>query len=258
MKHYLNRYGACTLTITAIASLALTPARAGERDASNPDVLDPRSCAYDSTYAQWSVRFWQWALKLPATHHPLFDTADLSTGQSGPVWFLGGKFCATTPGAPPCNPQVADRSGTIPEGVALFFPMINGEASTVEGNGTNYIDLRNTIQPEIDLVDTSTLACEMDGKPIKDLDQYRVLSPLFTYALASHDNVWAATGETTGNQPVPIPDGATTQAVSDGYYILLAPPPPGKHTLHFHAAIPAFGFSLDVTYHLTVAGRDLE
>ena len=33
---------------------------------------------------------------------------------------------------------------------------------------------------------------------------------------------------------------------------MLAPLPAGEHTVHFHGAIPAFDFVLDVTYHLTV------
>ena len=236
--------GALSVVLAAGAALG------DERDR-GPVVLPPQSCAFGKSYAEWSAEQWQWALKLPATHHPLFDNAPVSTGQSGPVWFLGGKFCATTPGSPPCNPQVAERTVTIPAGKALFFPIIDSECSAVEGNGTSYIDLRNCVQPGIELV--AGLVCEIDGRAVPNLEQYRVLSPLFMYTLASHDNVWAAVGETVGSPPVPIPDGVTTPSVSDGYFIMLAPLSVGKHELHFHAEIPAFGFSLDVSYHITVA-----
>ena len=233
------------LAAAAMVSLAGSMAFAGGGDPGNPWVVPPQSCAFGQSYAAWSVNFWQWALKLPATQHPLFDTADVSTGQSGPVWFLGGKFCPTTAGTQ-CNPQLADRTCTIPEGKALFFPIINAEASTIEGNGSTFIDLRNAAQSYTDPVDTTKLACEVDGAPVNNLDQYRALSPLFDYTLAAHDNVWAAVGE-------PVPDGATTPSVSDGYYVMLAPLPAGKHTLHFHAEIPSYSYTLDVTYHLTVA-----
>jgi hypothetical protein len=149
---------------------------------------------------------------------------------------------------------VADRTVTIPAGKALFFAIIDAECSAVEGNGSSYIDFRNCVQPSIDQV--TGLACQIDGHAVPNLDQYRVLSPLFMYTLASHDNVWAAVGETVGNPPVPIPDGVTTPAVSDGYFIMLAPLSVGRHELHFHAEIPAFGFSLDVTYHITVVAAD--
>ena len=83
----------------AVAALSLIlaagAALADDGDRS-PQVLPPQSCAFGKSYAEWSVKQSQWALKLPATHHPLFDNAPVSTGQSGPVWFLGGRFCATT------------------------------------------------------------------------------------------------------------------------------------------------------------------
>ena len=36
--------------------------------------------------------------------------------------------------------------------------------------------------------------------------------------------------------------------------LMLAPLPPGTHTIHFHSELPDFGFVLDVTYNLTVGG----
>ncbi|HEY5912303.1 MAG TPA: hypothetical protein VJA21_17005 [Verrucomicrobiae bacterium] len=242
------------LRLVAALGVALSMnAAPGDGREHAPQVLPAQTCAFGKSYAEWSVEWWRWAMKLPATQHPLFDTAPVGTGQSGPVWFLGGKFCASGPGAPPCNPQAAERTVTIPAGKALFFPLVNSECSGLEGNGTTYVELRNCVQPAID--GATGLACEIDGNSVPDLDQFRVLSPLFTYTLASHDNVWAAVGGTVGNPPQPIPNGVTTPSVADGYYVLLAPLAVGRHELHFHAAIPAFTFSLDVTYHITVAPR---
>ena len=42
------------------------------------------------------------------------------------------------------------------------------------------------------------------------------------------------------------------RSVADGYYLLLPPQTAGAHTIHVHGAIPAFNFTLDVSYHLTV------
>ena len=39
-------------------------------------------------------------------------------------------------------------------------------------------------------------------------------------------------------------------AMTDGIWLMLPPPKPGQHTIHFTAH--RSGFSLDVTYHLTV------
>src|SRR5262249_50652892 len=53
----------------------------------NPDVLPINSQPYGMSYGQWSAAFFQWEFSLPADHNPLSDTADLSTGQAGHVWF---------------------------------------------------------------------------------------------------------------------------------------------------------------------------
>jgi len=39
-------------------------------------------------------------------------------------------------------------------------------------------------------------------------------------------------------------------AVADGYWLMLAPLSPGEHQVHFSSGRP--GFSLDVTYDLTI------
>jgi hypothetical protein len=173
----------------------------------------------------------------------LFDTAGLSEGQSGPVWFLGGKFCATD--NPNCHPESAVRRGKVPEGKYLFFPILNGECSTIEGNGTTEAELRTCVQGMVDGV--TNLSCEVDGVAVTGLEQDRFLSGLFTYTLAEHDNVWKALGTTS------VPDGASTPAVGDGYYVMLNPLPAGNHTVRFHGELPAYNFALDVTYTLEVA-----
>ena len=48
-----------------------------------------------------------------------------------------------------------------------------------------------------------------------------------------------------------LPAGAYAPAVADGYYLLLAPLPPGPHTITF-GGTDGTGFSQDITYHITV------
>jgi len=209
----------------------------------NPGVLPPESPQFGKTYGQWAAAWWQWALALPATEHPLFDTADCSTGQKGKVWFLGGKFCNT--GDPNCN-GTAVRTCSVPSGKAIFFPIVNTECSTAEGNGSTEQQLRDCANMIID--GARKISAELDGESLKQLSvnqRYRSDSPLFIWTLASHDNVLAATGE-------PIADGTSSPAVADGVHLMLAPLSPGPHTLHFHGEFPAFNFGLDITYYLTV------
>src|SRR5262249_21173167 len=56
-------------------------------------VILPRNGTYfGKTYEQWAASWWQYKLSRPVVSNPLIYTsgADCSTGQSGPVWFLGG------------------------------------------------------------------------------------------------------------------------------------------------------------------------
>ena len=67
-----------------------------------------------------AAEHWKWTYSLPADAHPLTDTADVNTGQSGPVWFLGGTWAPTTD----LNGNVigiADRHVTVPVGKATVL-----------------------------------------------------------------------------------------------------------------------------------------
>src|SRR5438046_3826702 len=100
----------------------------------DPIIIPRDSVTYGRTYGDWAAAWWQWALSIPASHHPLFDTADCGVGQSGPVFFLGGKACSTLDTH--CDFGHADRICTVPSGKALFFPVINTEDSTLEESQT--------------------------------------------------------------------------------------------------------------------------
>jgi hypothetical protein len=194
-------------------------------------VLPIQAHAFGKTYANWSAAWWQWALSIPADNHPLTDTADVSTGQKGAVWFLGGYFGSTT----------AARHCTIPPGKALFFPILNVECSTVEPPpffGADEEELRANAKAFVD--PATDLFAEVDGVSIQNLDQYRTQSPLFSFD-APQPNVLGVAGPIQG------------ESVSDGYYLLIPPLPVGEHTIHFGGTFPQFNFTIDVTYHITVS-----
>jgi hypothetical protein len=211
----------------------------------NPGVIPVNATFHGLTYGEWSARWWQWAFSLPIDQHPLFDTADCSEGQSGPVWFLGATFVSTTT---PNGETLAfaDRTCSVPAGVSLFFPVANAEASTIEGNGATDAELRSAAEFFQDFV--QNLSCEVDGKSIEGLDGYRVQSPLYTFGPLPDNNILQSFG-------LDAPAGSTSLSVADGVYLMLAPLPVGPHTIHFHAEIPDFLFFIDVTYHLDVIAR---
>src|SRR5262245_49939125 len=79
--------------------------------ASPGSVLAPSTNPYGQSYGQWSVKWWQWAVSIPGNNHPLLDTGPCSVAQSGPVWFLGGRFNSGGP---------VTRTCMVPPGTALF------------------------------------------------------------------------------------------------------------------------------------------
>jgi hypothetical protein len=232
---------------------AAASTRAEAKDA-QPGVLPPQSHPYGKTYAQWSAEHWKWVYSLPVDQHPLYDTADVGTGQPFEhVWFLGGTYTAT-PDANGNIAAVANRDVTIPAGTALFFPITDVEASVLEGNGTTEAELRGTAQSLEDHAQGMT--CTIDDRTVNHLDHHRIQSPLFTIGPLPANNVFEASGVTA-------PAGTTTLSVSDGVFVMVAPLSVGGHTIHFTGSLVFtlaqdgfdFSFSQDITYNLTVSPR---
>jgi hypothetical protein len=225
-------------------------------------VIPRDSVAFGRTYSDWAAAWWQWALSISATAHPLFDTADCGTGQTGPVFFLGGKVCASN--APSCTPGSATRSCTVDTSKgfkALFFPVVNTEDSGLEESRPSSQTpacipeqpnptincMRKAAQDSID--PTTNLSVAIDGQTIPNLkSDFRVTSPAFDFTLPSHDNLFNAVGEG------PFNGGTYSLAVDDGVYVMIAPLSKGTHTLHFKGTFPQFKppFAIDITYNLTV------
>jgi hypothetical protein len=215
-------------------------------------VIMPDSLAYGRTYSEWSAAWWQWTFSIPVAGHPLFDNGDCSVGQSGPVWFLGGKFC---PSGQTCSGS-ATRSCSVPAGKALFFPILNTEDSAPEepnwgcGNmfppltGGTIAEMRQCVQ--YFFTGIYNLKADVDGKSIHNLQRdFRVQSVEFGVTWPD-DNVLTAIGEG------PFIAGTYSPVVDEGVYLMLPPLSTGNHTLHFKGSFPN-GFTEDITYNLVVA-----
>ncbi len=91
-----------------------------------------------------------------------------------------------------------------------------------------------------------TLAVEIDGVPVTNLEDYRTPTRVFT-ALFPVDNIFGITAN-----ECPRVNGlfACSPSAGNGIYLMLAPLRPGRHVIHFSVS----GF-FDVTYRLTVEGK---
>ncbi len=222
------------LTLATTVSVAVGPATA---DASGDATIPPTGDTYYQSYADWGDEWWNWAVKAPAHVNPLLDTTGQfgHGGQGGPVWFLAG----TSSGS-------VERSLTVPPQKAFFFPLINSAWWTPE-DGQTEADVRAIANYVADEVDD--LFCELDGMPCtpNDLFTYRAESEPGGFTLRILPNSLLAG---FGYDP-----GDRAPAVSDGYWVMLAPLSPGEHELHFGGEASSLDFAVEATYHLAVTGQ---
>jgi hypothetical protein len=216
------------LLVAATAGLA----QAGSRS------LPPHANAYGSGYAELAADWLEWVLSIPAATNPLFDASGVNAaaGQSGKVWFLVG-----TVGGP------AQRAIAVPNGKALFFPIVNyfwvnaPELGDEPWSPAQETYVRGYLAG---VVDTAYgLALEVDGQTVPNVHGLRVAGAVGACMLPD-DNIFGVPFE-----PVPHP------CVADGYWVLLPPLSTGSHTIRFVGGIASQGFALDVTYQIVV-GRE--
>jgi len=229
-----------------------TRTRAEDRE--YPRVIDSDSVVFGRTFGEWSAAWEQWAYSIKVDQHPLFDNGDCTVAQSGPVWFLGGKFCAN--GAT-CSATGVVRSCNVPRGKALYFPVINGEDSALE----EVVAQEHSTDPDPEFYqqiagmrvfeDTNMTGmpvyCSVDGAWIPDLQRrFRVQSVAFGFTIPDNNYLKAVYPSSMSGG---FKAGTYYPAIDDGYYVMLAPLAPGHHTLHFGGGNPTW---LDITYHLHV------
>ena len=216
----------------------------------SPPVYVRDAVVFGRAYGEWSAAWHQWADSMPANKHPLFDTASCSEGQSGPVWFLGGRFCAPEIN-PDCVSAPAVRECAVPAGKALYFPVLNISCLVTEATNNLCLDagpfitqMRAAMAGTMD--QTTGLKVTLDGNPLKvNLKRdFRVQSPVYT-TIMPDGNLLQALGE-------PVIGAGTYIGVDDGVYVMLKPLRKGEHILNFKGTFPQFDFSLDFTYKLVV------
>jgi hypothetical protein len=220
MNHLASRL--LPMTAAVLCALCLGSAQASEHDD------EARSSAW-----------WQWAVSIPPAHNPLLDTSGQAcmVGQRGDVWFLAGSFGGT-----------ASRHCSVPEGVTLFFPVVNAINFDTPGvcgqvGRLSVADLRKGSAGFINGIVRKNVT--LDGQPLRHVQ--RVRSPVFAVAVPK-DNLFNSSN-------CVLPDAVYPRAVDDGYYAQIEALSVGEHTLQITAS-NGTGFDLNVTYRLNVVARD--
>ena len=206
----------------------------------NPGIIPPHAKPYGQTYGEWTAAWWQWALSIPEATNPLVTSGEFcDEGQSGPVWFYAGNFGWDE-----------EKFCTMPKGKALFMPVYNwvfGSAvwdcePTLPGVPCDVPTLRAAAAAAV--LAAEVMEVTIDGVDVQNIFDYRALSPdPFSITLPE-------------NSVIGEPAGEYFPHVSDGYWLMLAPLPPGEHTLRVYVYapdVPIYGtIEFEVITHLTV------
>jgi hypothetical protein len=201
-------------------------------DSVNPGIYSTDSAPYGISYQQWTARFWQWLYSLPADQHPRenYTPEKCANGQQGPVWFLD---------APLSGKQ--ERTCTIPAGKSILAAVLNGQCDTGDSSLRTDADVRKCATEGNDY---GVISGTLDGVEIKNLDQYRIDSGFYNITHTA-DNIYD------------LPAGGLYRAFTNGYFVFLEPPAPGKHDLHLSVSVanpinPQYNYAAEWTYHLII------
>jgi hypothetical protein len=243
----------------------ITPARAGAAAATSP-VVPPNSSVGGLTYSQWAALQWDWELETPYSNinsspvlTPNPGTAanpaavDCTLGQSGSVWFLAGTTFAQ-------GYSTAYRSCTIPAGVDLFFPIIDGWVDNLNcppaPPGTLTAPQMKQIESSFVESIQPGVTANIDGANVPGLNSgktaFQVASNGFSYLLPANNALGVLFCNGT-----PFPAGTTTPspgAFANGVYLMLSPLSSGVHHISFfaQAGTGSGAVTENVSYTLTV------
>jgi hypothetical protein len=246
-----------TGSLLLIMSLTVVPGLNFVRaQGTDPYTFPVNSSPYGIPYKDWTAKWAAWLDAIPKSHNWDFKNApgvkyvpeDCSYRQdpASPVFFL--------PWVGPAQGATATMTCVVPQNKAILI--------SVDAGTSDYSDptvKTKTPTELIKIVSKSNVYPNefhaiLDGHPLDLINDeaHKVTSDLFNLTLPK-DNVW---GEPEG------PDKAITQ----GWWIMLKPLPPGQHTVHYTTGYrdsrsdptipPGQGnlapYIQDVTYHLIV------
>ena len=223
--------------IVAAALVVLVASRAQANGGAS--IVPINGNALGRIYSGLAADWWKWAVQTPTPSNALVDTTGINCtkNQINHLWFLAGTAGGGT----------ITRTCTVPKLTFLFFPLANDFYGAFLNDPDNQ-RTEDFVRSQTTCVLGAIVHAEIDGVAVKNPQQYLEQSPLFILHLPT-DNIYGLT-------PDVVPGLTLDPSVDRGYYLLLEPLPPGKHTIHFTSAPPSSTACVsqqDVTYHLTIS-----
>jgi hypothetical protein len=205
-----------------LTALALAVAASAASAADSP-LLPVDQKVAGASQSEWSRAWWQWAASFEMSESPASDRTGERCGarQQGAVWFLAGTY-----GSPRTQ-----RACSVPSGKYLFFPLINYVAVPPADADVGCQDVVDAADERTQGV--SNLVLRIDGQPQAGLEAHRVTT----------QGCFDAGALTRPHQ-------AMFPAAGNGWYVMLKPLAPGRHTIDFGGRLAgntqAISYTLDV------------
>ena len=198
----------------------------------------PGDSPFGNSFAAWCEAWVKHLYAIPCEQHPLVAGDGIrEMTQDGPVYFLSGALGGTV-----------HRTVAIPKGKGIFFPVLNYTATYPCRKYSGFKPAPGQSLQEFlqfnaaSMVNqAANMSVSLDGVRINDVVRYRVTTPLFYFIAAP---------ELTCLDPCVT--GELQPGLTDGYWVMLKPLSPGKHTLHYRGSYPKLGWVMDVTYEILV------
>ncbi|WP_431052347.1 hypothetical protein [Roseateles sp. L2-2] len=206
--------------LAATAASAAAPEASSSAAAPASPLLGPDEQVGWVTQAEWSRRWWEWALSFDDDINPIADPSGVQCGnrQSGDVFFLAGTYGTAR----------TVRTCRVPADKYLFFPLINYVVMPNGGAVRSCMEISGTAARVTN--GAEMLVLEVDGVRYGDLQRHRQASPECFNAWARH------------------PSGARLfPTASNGYYVMLKPLTRGRHTINFGGALPRMSQAVSYT-----------
>ena len=243
----------CEVAMLLMVAGALSPAVAHNDDnGGSIEVVEPGRVLFGESYNELTGKWSNWLAREPIATNPALDNdgSFCDRNQQGEVWFLAGTFGGAIDEDP-----IADRTCKVPAGQGIFFPIFSVISFAPDflktppcQDLTEAVDqIRCDVNDDVAIAPHVALEVRLDGKPVADLFAYRIQSGPggFTFRIAP-------------GSPLTffgVAPGKRKPAVADGYWILLKPPSPGRHTVSFSADFDLDGKpDLGANYKLLIGG----
>lgn len=200
----------------------------------NPGIAPPDSRPLGLSYNDWVIHVSEWYWSIPTTETPptrVFGNMVVPplawlTGVTIPVTMEVGQWFIV----PTCFNTWLNTPGD------WGYTNSWSEAFT-DDTGTTWPTYEAWVREVMkEILDASHPTCTIDGKPVQNIDMYRMQTGLFDITVPE-DNAWGSW----------LPAGTYGPALTDGWFEILYPMTPGKHTV-----TNAIGEGQFVTYEITV------